>query len=360
MLGPAAATAGVLVLTVLLGACGTEDPRKSGAQAAPSGSASAQPNSAPGSPGQVAPAGPTGAYPSMPAFPASPPAGGFDAPWPGSRSGDPVADARKAAAAAADTWTAAHPDGVQPQRFTVTDGSLPAVIGTSGPQEGTYKTSLSFGCVKLPPTVAIPPHPTHGEVRLADGTVLLRPFVEPDAVIAKTLPPPPGNCGAANMPWLTVSSIKLTTATAATLDGQATVPVWEASFAETTVTARALAVTSDPRATPLPYQPYVGPEADSPGVTAQISADGRTVTLSFMGSPDGPGPCGMEYLVEAAQRDKVVAVVIAERPRPTTATVPANAVCTLIGANRTASVTLDAPLGDRALIGPSSMPVAHK
>ena len=57
-------------------------------------------------------------------------------------------------------------------------------------------------------------------------------------------------------------------------------------------------------------------------------------------------PCGEDYTAEAVESDLAVVVVVARHPHAA----PFGAACSAVGARRTATATLAAPLGDRAVL----------
>jgi hypothetical protein len=75
--------------------------------------------------------------------------------------------------------------------------------------------------------------------------------------------------------------------------------------------------------------------------------------VTVVGSPDaGDKPCGADYTAEAVESDTGVVVIVYEHRN----TVPA--MCTLVGASRTAQVTLAKPFGNRTLIDLAAQPIS--
>lgn len=145
---------------------------------------------------------------------------------------------------------------------------------------------------------------------------------------------------------LRVTAAKLTTATVQTSRGPATAPAWEFRLEGTAVRATRIAI--DPGAgvtiTPPPwdsYDPPVGMSVES----ATGTVGGRQLTVSFTGTP-GPRsePCGADYTAEAVESANAVVILITSHPHGL------NETCTAIGATRTATVELAAPLGERAVL----------
>ena len=83
-------------------------------------------------------------------------------------------------------------------------------------------------------------------------------------------------------------------------------------------------------------------------IGGHLSGDGRTLTISVVGGPDTPGPCGVDYSASAAESSTAVAVAIASRVHGGPDT-----ICTLVGYPRTVTVTLKTPLGARVLVDAS-------
>ncbi|MGW0664336.1 hypothetical protein [Streptodolium elevatio] len=264
--------------------------------------------------------------------------------------------AREAVTRAADAWEQAQTKRPAGPAFVLVSGAVEQV-GTWERHNEVYKASFGNACFEIRPTATVPPHPAEGEVRRADGTVFNRPFVAPRQSFGRSVPPAmESTCGTQPFPRIPVTGITLTTGTVVTSDGPATVPMWEMTFEGTAVRGRAAALLGDPQPPRLnPDAGPSGPQIDGPGSRASVSPDGRTITLGFTGAPDQPGPCGEDYTVESVQRVGVVALAVVRHPHESAAGV----ACTAIGAGRTASVTLDAPLGSRALIGTQGLPIAH-
>ena len=73
---------------------------------------------------------------------------------------------------------------------------------------------------------------------------------------------------------------------------------------------------------------------------------GTALTVSFVGAPlPGNQPCGEDYFAEAVESNLAVTVIVTRHPflGPVVA-------CPAVGATRTATATLAAPLGDRTVL----------
>lgn len=87
--------------------------------------------------------------------------------------------------------------------------------------------------------------------------------------------------------------------------------------------------------------PAVGMWLDS----AAGSVSGVEVTVTFVGAPNpGDQPCGEDYTAEAVESDLAVVVIVVRHPHLTIGG------CTGVGAMRTATAELAAPLGERAVL----------
>jgi hypothetical protein len=105
-------------------------------------------------------------------------------------------------------------------------------------------------------------------------------------------------------------------------------------------------VAVDPSITVVP-PPY---NADHPpeGLSIELAvgtAESAKLTVSFVGAVKaGDQPCGADYTAEAVESDLAVVVIVIAHENRTPAS------CLAVGKTRTASVTLDAPLGNRAVL----------
>ena len=92
----------------------------------------------------------------------------------------------------------------------------------------------------------------------------------------------------------------------------------------------------------MPNDPAVGLAIDS----ATGTVGGSELTVDFVGAPEpGDKPCGEDYTTEAVESDLAVVVIVIRHPN-----MPLFGGCTAVGARRTATVELAAPLGDRAVL----------
>jgi hypothetical protein len=134
--------------------------------------------------------------------------------------------------------------------------------------------------------------------------------------------------------------------TIATTRGEATVPAWEYTVAGTAVKIRQAAVARSAGVNVVPpsWDPYHAPGGLAIS-EARLGPDGRRLTVSFTGSPrTAAEPCGIDYTGEAVESDTAVVVIVRAHPHAE------NETCEMIGAERTATVQLAAPLGERAVL----------
>ena len=90
-----------------------------------------------------------------------------------------------------------------------------------------------------------------------------------------------------------------------------------------------------------PNDPPVGLAIDS----ASGTVGGRQLTVAFVGAPlPGDQPCGEDYTAEAVESDLAVVVIVTRHPHVTIG------ACTAVGAPRTATLALAAPLGERTVL----------
>lgn len=147
---------------------------------------------------------------------------------------------------------------------------------------------------------------------------------------------------------LRVTAAKLTTAPIETSRGMATVPAWEFSLEGTTVHITRVAISSQANVSVTPpvwdpNDPPVGLSIES----ASTRAGSRQLTVFFGGAPKPGGePCGADYDAEAVESTTAVVVIIIEHRKVS----PEVMICEAVGAGRTATVELGAPLGDRAVL----------
>jgi hypothetical protein len=145
----------------------------------------------------------------------------------------------------------------------------------------------------------------------------------------------PDMCKAAKP--FTITGVRIDTATFSTDRGGADMSAWVFEIPEINSSI------AYPALDPSAYWGGRAYTADTQGLGAKISGDGKTLTIGLVGGPER-GACGIDYTAAAAESSTAVAVAIKAYPHDT------NAVCDLVGYGRTVSIVLKAPLGDRVLL----------
>ncbi|HEX5429398.1 MAG TPA: hypothetical protein VFX00_13820 [Pedococcus sp.] len=79
----------------------------------------------------------------------------------------------------------------------------------------------------------------------------------------------------------------------------------------------------------------------------RLAEGGEEVVVLFWGAPDEPGPCGVDYPVQASETSDRVYIRVRALPHHQG---PAPVACPAIAQRRTATVRLEAPLGARAVV----------
>jgi len=160
--------------------------------------------------------------------------------------------------------------------------------------------------------------------------------------VALMHPESPG-AGCADCQPLRLTDAKLGTMRLDTAQGPAAVPAWVFSVAASRVRVvhPAVAPTAGVDVLPRPLPGGIGLSVES--FTA--SPDGRTLTVTFVGAPrPASEPCGADYTATAVESSHAVVVVVDEH------VAPGDQACSSIGARRTATAPLTAPLAGRAVL----------
>lgn len=184
--------------------------------------------------------------------------------------------------------------------------------------------------------------PPEGEVGWQDGTATTVPLLsaqEAIVAIASTTSEPCSDCT-----LLLVTAARLTSGPIQTSRGPATAPIWEFTVQGTAVKVTRVAI-ANPVVVVSQEQgdPRLGLAIDS----ASGTVGGTELMVAFIGAPDpGDVACGEDYTAEAVESDLAVVVIVTRHPHAA----PLGQACTAVGARRTATATLTAPLGDRAVL----------
>jgi hypothetical protein len=154
---------------------------------------------------------------------------------------------------------------------------------------------------------------------------------------------------------LSITAVKLGTATFSTDRGQRSLPAWVFRFAGVPDPASVLAIAPANR---WPKAPR--PSQDTGDLAARIAPGGDTVTLTFIGAEAGTGPCSAQYAAAIAQSSTAVVVSVREIPSATSQPAPSGDVamgCDDMGHRRELTVTLTPGLGGRVLIDSYGAPI---
>ena len=242
------------------------------------------------------------------------------------------------AQAALDRWSTAVVAGGGSDFVPV--GELVGQIGDWEDANGDNKAALMSGLVEA--AVTLPGDtPPDGQIGWPDGTsesVALMPAAQALAAIHAAA----GACDGCTP--LRVTGARLATASVRTSRGPATVPVWAFTVDGTAVQITRIAVANMVTVVPPPWDPNNAPVGLSIDA-ARGTVDGRDLQVTFVGAP-GPASegCGADYSAEAVESDTAIVVIVHEHSNP------GAGACSLVGATRTASVTLASPLGKRAVL----------
>ena len=222
-------------------------------------------------------------------------------------------------------------------------GEMTSQIGDWEEKVGSNnKSALMAGMVEA--ATALPTKaPPDGQLRWPDGTSKTVQLISASDALAAIKADANGSECSDCVP-LRVTAARLTTGPIQTTRGPATGPVWDLTVAGTAVHVTRVAIAGPVSVVPPPWDP------NDPAVgiwieSATGTVGGRQLTVTFIGSPGaGDKPCGADYTAEGVESATAVVVIVTEHPYPVAG------ACTLAGAERTATVDLAAPLGDRAVL----------
>ncbi len=222
-------------------------------------------------------------------------------------------------------------------------GELTGQIGDWEESVGNNnKPALMAGLVEA--AIDLPQEkPPDGIVRWNDGLTESASLISaPDALARLKADAGAGSCPECTP--LRIVAARLSTAEMRTSRGPAQVPVWEFSLDGTAVRVTRLATAGYVQVKPPPWDPN-NPPVGLSIMSATGRADGRELTVTFTGAPDGADkPCGADYTAEAVESDLAIVVIVIEHANGLP--VP----CTAVGAMRTVTAHLSSPLGKRAVL----------
>lgn len=253
------------------------------------------------------------------------------------RATDP-APARQRAQAVLAAWA----DAVVAagERAAVTPvGELTGQIGDwEEPVGDNNKRALMAGMVASasPLSEVAPPD---GEVTWQDGTTMKVPLMSAQEAIVAIESTTEAPCSDCTM--LLATAAELTSGPIQTSRGPATAPTWEFTLEGTAVKVTRVAIANPVVVAPDEGGWGLGLAIDS----ASGSVSGTELTVAFVGAPDpGDKPCGEDYTAEAVESDLAVVIIVTRHPHVTIG------ACSAVGARRTATAKLAAPLGDRVVL----------
>lgn len=150
---------------------------------------------------------------------------------------------------------------------------------------------------------------------------------------------------------LTITDVRLGSRPYHTDRGRVRLPAWIVTFRGGTYgPSSILAVT--PSAV-RGYRPLEGPHTID---RVHVAADGRTLTVHFVGARAGTGPCTADYAGGLEESAGGVGVVVVVKPRRVRPTRPVT--CRAVGYPREVTLRLQEPLGDRvAFDGQTAAPL---
>jgi hypothetical protein len=183
--------------------------------------------------------------------------------------------------------------------------------------------------------------PPDGEVAWLDGTTTKVPLSSAQEAIVAIESNTSAPCSDCAM--LLVTAARLASGPIQTSRGPATAPIWEFTLQGTAVKVTRVAIANPVVVAPDEVGSQLGLAIDS----ASGTVGGKELTVAFVGAPDpGNMPCGEDYTAEAVESDLAVVVIVTRHPH----VAPFGEACSAVGARRTASATMAAPLGNRAVL----------
>lgn len=258
-------------------------------------------------------------------------------------SGQQLERQRQQARDALTRWAAAVAAAGGQQGFVIVGDATGQIGDWEIPVGSNNKVALMAG--KVVAAVALSDEtPAAMEVRWENGSIQTLPTISP-AQALKDLQTA-GVQACPDCDALQVTDAKLTAAQIETSRGPATVPAWEFSLQRTAVRITRVAISARANisvAAPSwdPIDAPVGLSIDS----ASGTVGGKQLTVTFVGAPEpGSQPCGADYTAEAVESQTAVVVIVTEHRNSF------DGPCTLVGATRTATVELAAPIADRAVL----------
>jgi hypothetical protein len=228
-------------------------------------------------------------------------------------------------------------------------GATIAFVGDQTGQIGSWEASVGdnnkpalMAGLLTAPTPLSDARPDRSRVRWLDGKSVDVDVLSAADALGDLVASAGGEC--ADCRPLRVTEANLATGLVETSQGPAEAPLWVFTIDGTRVRVTRIAVDPSITVVPPPYNADHPPDGLS--IDLAVGKPGSTrLTVSFVGAVKaGDQPCGADYTAEAVESDLAVVVIVTEHPNGTAAS------CSAVGKTRTASVTLDAPLGTRAVL----------
>jgi hypothetical protein len=201
------------------------------------------------------------------------------------------------------------------------------------------KQALIAGLVEAVPNVSAEV-PADGKLQRSDGSTETFRLISARQALSEIRAGGEGDCPKCQP--LQVIAAKLTKGNVPTSRGLASAPVWVFTLKGTAVQLTRTAIAGGVSVAPPPSnEAPIGISIDS----ATGSAGGRQLSVSFTGAPDPASKaCGEDYTAQGAESPTGVVVIVFRHPHAL------GEACTGVGATRTATVELAAPLGERAVL----------
>jgi hypothetical protein len=221
-------------------------------------------------------------------------------------------------------------------------GELTAQVGDWEPAVGdNNKRALYAGLVEA--AVSLPAEtPAEGEVRWQGGATRTVRVISAQQAVTEIRASATASCP--ECAALRITGARLTTGSVETSRGPATAPIWEFTVQGTSVKVTRVAIADPITVVLAPWNsndPAVGISVDS----ASGTVGGREIAVAFVGAPlPGNQACGEDYTAEAVESPLAVVVIVTAHPHGLFE------ACTAVGARRSATVELAAPLGERAVL----------
>jgi hypothetical protein len=215
----------------------------------------------------------------------------------------------------------------------------------------TGDAKIAFMCSRFVLGSPLPTNvPVEAVATWTDGTSAVYPGISAAGAFAAMTRVTPEMTGAdcAYVPGLSISSARLGAFDFYTDRGKAQMTAW--LFASKVMNGEF----AYPAIAPAAFW-NGGLTAHAAGRVAGISSDGRSLTWTFAGAPDTPGPCGADYAGVVAESNSAVAVALQMFPHAA----PAEPIaCDAMAQERTITITLARPLGGRVVADETGLAVA--